>query len=100
MLRCSYHPDDGHTRISRQSRREAGGRIVTSVDDAVLLEMTIPARYQDRVDALTDWLTRRELAPLACKRRPERRLWQIAYTREQAEQAFALLKDHQPAGGF
>ncbi|PSJ44358.1 bifunctional aspartate kinase/homoserine dehydrogenase II [Zobellella endophytica] len=100
MLRCSYHPDDGHTRIQRQSRRAGGGRIVTSVDDAVLLEMTIPDRYQDTVDALTAWLTRRELAPLACKRRPERRLWQIAYTREQAEQAFSQLRDHQPAGGF
>ncbi|WP_375056849.1 bifunctional aspartate kinase/homoserine dehydrogenase II [Zobellella sp. DQSA1] len=100
MLRCSYHPDDGHTRILRQPQRAQGARIVTAVDDAVLLEMTIPARYQETVDALTDWLTRRELAPLACKRRPERQLWQIAYTREQAEQAFSLLRDHQPAGGF
>ena len=100
ILRCSYHPDDGHTRIVRQPQRESGARIVTSVDDAVLVEMTIPDRYQDRVNALTEWLTRRELAPLACKRRPERKLWQIAYTREQAEQAFSLLRDHQPGGGF
>ncbi|MDP5293329.1 bifunctional aspartate kinase/homoserine dehydrogenase II [Oceanimonas sp. CHS3-5] len=100
MLRCSYHPDDGHTRIERRPRREQGARIVTAVDDTVLVEMTISDRYQERVDALTDWLTRRELAPLACKRRPERKLWQIAYTREQAEQAFLLLRDHQPAGGF
>ncbi|GGB39830.1 bifunctional aspartate kinase/homoserine dehydrogenase II [Oceanisphaera marina] len=100
ILRSSYHPDDGHTRILRQHQREPGARIVTSVDDAVLIEMTISDRYQDRVNALTDWLTRRELAPLACKRRPERKLWQIAYTREQAEQAFSLLRDHQPAGGF
>ncbi|AEX99963.1 bifunctional aspartate kinase II/homoserine dehydrogenase II [Oceanimonas sp. GK1] len=100
MLRCSYHPDDGHTRIERRSRREQGARIVTAVDDTVLVEMTIPDRYQERVDALTDWLARRELAPLACKRRPERKLWQIAYTREQAEQAFLQLRDHQPAGGF
>ncbi|OXS15614.1 bifunctional aspartate kinase/homoserine dehydrogenase II [Zobellella denitrificans] len=100
MLRCSYHPDDGHTRILRQPQRAQGARIVTAVDDTVLLEMTIPARFQETVDALTDWLTRRELAPLACKRRPERRLWQIAYTREQAEQAFSLLRDHQPAGSF
>ncbi|MBM7456755.1 aspartokinase/homoserine dehydrogenase 2 [Oceanisphaera litoralis] len=100
MLRCSYHPDDGHTRILRQHPREPGARIVTSVDDAVLVEMTIPDRYQDRVNALTEWLTRRELAPLACKRRPEHKLWQIVYTREQAEQAFSLLRDHQPGGGF
>ncbi|WP_298716818.1 bifunctional aspartate kinase/homoserine dehydrogenase II [uncultured Oceanisphaera sp.] len=100
ILRCSYHPNDGHTRIERLPRRESGARIVTSVDDAVLVEMTIPDRYQDRVNALTEWLTRRELAPLACKRRPERKLWQIAYTREQAEQAFSLLRDHQPGGGF
>ncbi|WMC10745.1 bifunctional aspartate kinase/homoserine dehydrogenase II [Oceanimonas pelagia] len=100
MLRCSYHPDDGHTRIERKPRREQGARIVTAVDDTVLVEMTISDRYQERVDALTEWLTKRELAPLACKRRPDRKLWQIAYTREQAEQAFLLLRDHQPAGGF
>ncbi|MFH7585844.1 bifunctional aspartate kinase/homoserine dehydrogenase II [Oceanimonas smirnovii] len=100
MLRCSYHPDDGHTRIERRPRREQGARIVTAVDDTVLVEMTISDRYQERVDALTDWLGKRGLAPLACKRRPDRKLWQIAYTREQAEQAFLVLRDHQPAGGF
>lgn len=99
-LRSSYHPHDGHTRILRQHPREPGARIVTCVDDAVLIEMTISSGYHDKVDALTEWLTRRELAPLACKRRPERKLWQIAYTPEQAEQAFSLLRDHQPAGGF
>lgn len=100
MLRSSYHPDDGHTRILCQHAGEGGARIVTSVNDAVLIEMTISDRYQEKVNALTEWLTRRELEPLACKRRPERKLWQIAYTREQAEQAFSLLRDHQPAGGF
>ncbi len=100
MLRCSYHPNDGHTRIQREPRRDLGARIVTSVDDAVLVEMTIPDRYQDTVNALTEWLTRRELAPLASKRRPERKRWQIVYTREQAEQVFSQLRDHQPAGGF
>lgn len=100
MLRSSYHPNDGHTRILRQHPREPGARIVTSVDDAVLIEMTISSGYQEKVNALTEWLTRRELAPLACKRRPERKLWQIAYTQEQAAQAFSLLRDHQPAGGF
>ena len=100
MLRSSYHPGDGHTRILRHDPRDPGARIVTSVDDVALIEMHIPDRYQDRVNALTDWLTRRELVPLACKRRPERKLWQIAYTPEQAQQAFSLLRDHQPAGGF
>lgn len=100
MLRSSYHPGDGHTRILRHDPRDPGARIVTSVDDTVLIEMSISDRYQERVNALTDWLTRRELAPLACKRRPERKLWQIAYTSEQAQQAFSLLRDHQPAGGF
>ena len=100
MLRSSYHPGDGHTRILRHDPRDPGARIVTSVDDTVLIEMSISDRYQERVNALTDWLTRRELVPLACKRRPERKLWQIAYTPEQAQQAFSLLRDHQPAGGF
>lgn len=100
MLRSSYHPDDGYTRILRHQQREPGARVVTSIDDAVLIEMSINDRYQERVDALTAWLTERELAPLACKRRPERKLWQIAYTQEQVDQVFALLCDHQPAGGF
>ncbi|MGO4998837.1 bifunctional aspartate kinase/homoserine dehydrogenase II [Oceanisphaera sp. W20_SRM_FM3] len=100
MLRSSYHPGDGHTRILRHDPRDPGARIVTSVDDVILIEMNISDRYQERVNALTDWLTRRELVPLACKRRPERKLWQIAFTPEQAQQAFSLLRDHQPAGGF
>ncbi|ART80636.1 bifunctional aspartate kinase/homoserine dehydrogenase II [Oceanisphaera avium] len=100
LLRSSYHPGDGQTRILRHDPRDPGARIVTSVDDTVLIEMSISDRYQERVNALTQWLTHRELVPLACKRRPERKLWQIAYTPEQAQQAFSLLRDHQPAGGF
>lgn len=100
MLRSSYHPCDGHTRILRHDPRDPGARIVTSVDDAVLIEMSISDRYHERVNALTEWLTRRELVPLACKRRPERKLWQIAYTPEQAQQVFSLLRDHQTSGGF
>ncbi|GAA3545037.1 bifunctional aspartate kinase/homoserine dehydrogenase II [Zobellella aerophila] len=100
MLRCSYHPDDGHTRILRQARRAQGARIVTSVDDTVLLELSILGNYQATVEALTEWLGRRELAPLASKCRPDSKLWQLAYTREQAGQVFELLRDHQPAGGF
>lgn len=100
LLRSSYHPSDGQTRILRHDPRDPGARIVTSVDEVVLIEMNISDRYQERVNALTEWLTRRELVPLACKRRPERKLWQIAYTPEQAQQAFSLLRDHQPGGGF
>ncbi|MEQ9862928.1 bifunctional aspartate kinase/homoserine dehydrogenase II [Pectobacterium cacticida] len=93
QLRCSYHPEQGSTRIERVLASGTGAKIITSHDDVCLIEVQVSASHafaqlQRDVEQL---LNRAQLKPLAVGVHPDRRLLQLCYTAEVVDSALQLL---------
>lgn len=95
QLRCSYHPEQGSTRIERVLASGNGAKIVTSHDDVCLIELNIPPEqdFQHTHQEIDRILKRVQLRPLATGIHRDRNLIQLCYTREVVESARKLLEE-------
>ncbi|KGM26106.1 aspartate kinase [Photorhabdus luminescens] len=95
LLRCSYQPEQGSTRIERVLASGTGAKIVTSHDDVCLIELHLVAHhdfkqiYKD-IDLL---LKREQIRPLATGIHPDCNLIQLCYTSEVVNSALGVLED-------
>ncbi|MCC8456741.1 bifunctional aspartate kinase/homoserine dehydrogenase II [Photorhabdus aegyptia] len=102
LLRCSYQPEQGSTRIERVLASGTGAKIVTSHDDVCLIELHLVAHhdfkqiYKD-IDLL---LKREQIRPLATGIHPDCNLIQLCYTSEVVNSALGVLEDAALPGRF
>ncbi|MFV0574643.1 MAG: bifunctional aspartate kinase/homoserine dehydrogenase II [Vibrio sp.] len=94
-LRCSYQPESGSTRIERVLASGRGAKIITSLEDVLLIEINFGvghdfARLEDEV---LRSLTRAQLQPLAVQSQPDQGCVLLAYTAEIAAGALTYLQD-------
>ncbi|WP_413741950.1 bifunctional aspartate kinase/homoserine dehydrogenase II [Sodalis sp. RH15] len=94
MLRCSYQPEQGSTRIERVLASGTGAKIVTSHDDVCLIELSVAPQHdfsqaQKEIDAA---LKRTQIKPLAMGVHRDRRLIQLCYTAEVAGSVYQVLE--------
>ncbi|OBT10086.1 bifunctional aspartate kinase/homoserine dehydrogenase II [Vibrio sp. UCD-FRSSP16_10] len=83
-LRCSHQPESGSTKIERVLASGRGAKIVTSLDDVNLIELTLGQshdfeRLEPQVIAL---LNKAQLAPLAYESQSDNHCLRLAYTSE------------------
>jgi len=95
QLRCSYHPEQGSTRIERVLASGTGARIVTSHDDVCLIEFLVPSGQDFKlahkeIDLI---LKRAQVRPLAVGAHADRNLLQLCYTSEVVDSVFKLLDE-------
>ncbi len=95
QLRCSYHPDQGSTRIERVLASGTGARIVTSHDDVCLIEYQVPEHVDFKLahHELDAALSRAQMRPLAVGVHPDRHLLQLCFTSEVVGSALASLDE-------
>ncbi len=101
-LRCSYDAQSGSTLILRRKSQVKGARIITSLDQVVLLELKVlPHRdYAQAVASIEQRLADHQMAPLSCHLQADRRILRLAYTPEVAPNALAILEAAQQEDGF
>ncbi|MEA9393032.1 bifunctional aspartate kinase/homoserine dehydrogenase II [Acerihabitans sp. TG2] len=94
LLRCSYQPEQGSTRIERVLASGTGAKIVTSHDDVCLIELTVEASHDfSQVQKDMDLaLKRAQIKPLAVGIHRDRRLLQLCYTSEVVNSVFQTLQ--------
>ncbi len=102
LLRCSYQPEQGSTRIERVLASGTGAKIVTSHDDVCLIELTVPAKHdfalaRQEVDLV---LKRAQIKPLAVGVHRDRRLLQLCYTSEIVNSVFQILAQAELPGSL
>ncbi|WP_413112768.1 bifunctional aspartate kinase/homoserine dehydrogenase II [Thaumasiovibrio sp. DFM-14] len=83
-LRCSSQPESGSTRVERVLAAGRGAKIVTSLDDVSLLELTIERTHDFALawHEIDGYLQRQQLQPLASFASEDKGLVQLAYTDE------------------
>jgi len=94
MLRCSYQPELGSTRIERVLASGTGAKIVTSHDDVCLIELSVAPQHdfslaQKEIDIA---LKRAQIKPLAIGVHRDRRLIQLCYTAEVVGSVYQMLE--------
>ncbi|WP_413736581.1 bifunctional aspartate kinase/homoserine dehydrogenase II [Sodalis sp. RH21] len=94
LLRCSYQPEQGSTRIERVLASGTGAKIVTSHDDVCLIELTVAAQHDFNLaqKELELALKRAQIKPLAVGAHRDRRLLQLCYTSEVVNSVFQILQ--------
>lgn len=94
-LRCSYQPESGSTRIERVLASGRGAKIITSLDEALLLELAFAQGHDfDRAQAeVLEKLKRAQLEPLAYELQADQHCLRLAYTTEIASGALSFLQD-------
>lgn len=93
-LKCSYLPESGSTRIERVLASGRGAKIITSLDDVLLVQLAF-AHGHDFEKAQSDVLEslkRAQLEPLAFEAQPEQQTLRLAYTAEIAGGALNYLQ--------
>ncbi|CAM4147608.1 bifunctional aspartate kinase/homoserine dehydrogenase II [Vibrio neonatus] len=93
-LRCSHQPESGSTRIERVLASGRGAKIVTSLDDVNLIELTLSSAHdfeslEPQVLAL---LNKAQLAPLAYESQSDKHCLRLAYTSELLAGALACIE--------
>lgn len=94
-LRCSYQPEAGSTRIERVLASGRGAKIITSLDDVLLIELTFGRHHafkQIQRETLQR-LKRMQLEPLAYEALEDQGLLRLAYTEEITSGALECLQD-------
>ena len=94
-LRCSYQPESGSTRIERVLASGRGAKIITSLEDVLLIELNFSAGHdfaRHQQDVLAS-LKRAQLQPLAFEAQSDQHILQLAYTAEIATGALSFLQD-------
>ena len=83
-LRCSHQPESGSTRIERVLASGRGAKIVTSLDDVNLIELTLSHAHDfERLEPqVLSLLNKAQLAPLAYESQSDNNCLRLAYTSE------------------
>ncbi|MFV0450314.1 MAG: bifunctional aspartate kinase/homoserine dehydrogenase II [Vibrio sp.] len=95
QLRCSHQPESGSTKIERVLASGRGAKIITSLDEVLLIELEFGhghdfARiYRETLEKLR----REQLEPLAFEAQVDQHKLRLAYTAEIASGALAYLQD-------
>ncbi|EOB4964283.1 TPA: bifunctional aspartate kinase/homoserine dehydrogenase II [Vibrio vulnificus] len=94
-LRCSYTPESGSTRIERVLASGRGAKIITSLDDVMLVQLNFSAGHDfDRQQQeVLRALKRAQLEPLAFEAQKDQFTLRLAYTTEIAGGALAHLQE-------
>ncbi|MFT5879986.1 MAG: aspartokinase/homoserine dehydrogenase 2 [Moritella sp.] len=101
QLRCSYTPEEGSTQIYRRQPKGKGAKIVTSIDDLHLLEISFSSEHSDAQNyaqnyaQLIDFLAQQQLSPICIKRRPSAGVLRLGYTSEIIDFAIEALRQYQ-----
>ncbi len=94
-LRCSYQPESGSTRIERVLASGRGAKIITSLDEVLLVKVDFGHGHDfERLakEVLTT-LSRAQLSPLAFEAQDDQGCLLLAYTAEVAGEALSHLQD-------
>ncbi|MDF2155694.1 bifunctional aspartate kinase/homoserine dehydrogenase II [Vibrio sp. CAU 1672] len=94
-LKCSYLPEAGSTRIERVLASGRGAKIITSLEEVLLVQLTFThghdfARAQQEVRQA---LKRAQLEPLAFEAQADQQVLRLAYTAEIAGGALKHLQE-------
>ncbi|EHV5552459.1 bifunctional aspartate kinase/homoserine dehydrogenase II [Vibrio vulnificus] len=94
-LRCSYTPESGSTRIERVLASGRDAKIITSLDDVMLVQLNFSAGHDfDRQQQeVLRALKRAQLEPLAFEAQKDQFKLRLAYTTEIAGGALAHLQE-------
>ncbi|KUJ00698.1 bifunctional aspartate kinase/homoserine dehydrogenase II [Vibrio sp. MEBiC08052] len=94
-LRCSYDPEAGSTHIERVLASGRGAKIITSLDEVLLIELSFARGhdFQRLYKQVIEQLKRAQLTPLAYDKQDDQYRIQLAYTAEIASGALSYLQD-------
>ncbi|MEZ8825691.1 bifunctional aspartate kinase/homoserine dehydrogenase II [Vibrio amylolyticus] len=94
-LRCSYQAESGSTRIERVLASGRGAKIITSLDEVLLIQLSFSHSHDfDRLEKeVLQSLERAQLEPLAYEAQPDQYKLRLAYTAEIASGALSHLQD-------
>ncbi|EGQ7931654.1 bifunctional aspartate kinase/homoserine dehydrogenase II [Vibrio vulnificus] len=94
-LRCSYTPESGSTRIERVLASGRGAKIITSLDDVMLVQLNFSAShdFERQQQEVLRALKRAQLEPLAFEAQKDQFKLRLAYTTEIAGGALAHLQE-------
>ncbi|MDV7105458.1 bifunctional aspartate kinase/homoserine dehydrogenase II [Vibrio sp. TH_r3] len=94
-LRCSYQPEAGSTKIERVLASGRGAKIITSLDDVLLIELifSLGHDFERAKEEVLQSLQRAQLQPLAFEVQADQGEILLAYTSEVATGALRYLND-------
>ncbi|MGF1910230.1 bifunctional aspartate kinase/homoserine dehydrogenase II [Vibrio kasasachensis] len=94
-LRCSYEPESGSTRIERVLASGRGAKIISSLDDVLIIELHFPSGHDflRQHKATLASLIRAQLEPLAFEVQDDQHCLRLTYTEEIAGGAMRHLQD-------
>lgn len=94
-LRCSYEPESGSTRIERVLASGRGAKIVSSLDEVLLIQLNFNAGHDfARLEKeVLSGLKRAQLEPLTYEIQDDQNSLRLAYTAEIAGGALEYLQD-------
>ena len=94
-LRCSYLPESGSTRIERVLASGRGAKIITSLEEVLLIELSFGNGHDfERAKAeVLNGLKRAQLEPLAFEAQADQSRLRLAYTPEIASGTLNELQD-------
>ena len=94
-LRCSYEPESGSTRIERVLASGRGAKIVSSLDEVLLIQLNFNAGHDfARLEKeVLSGLKRAQLVPLTYEIQDDQNSLRLAYTAEIAGGALEYLQD-------
>ncbi|MCL9780387.1 bifunctional aspartate kinase/homoserine dehydrogenase II [Vibrio sp. S4M6] len=94
-LRCSYEPESGSTHIERVLASGRGAKIVTSLDDVLLIHIDFGSGHDfERLQQnVLNGLKQAQLEPLTFESQPDKHCLKLAYTTEIANGALNYIQD-------
>ncbi|WP_104035264.1 bifunctional aspartate kinase/homoserine dehydrogenase II [Vibrio jasicida] len=94
-LKCSYQPESGSTRIERVLASGRGAKIITSLDEVLLVQLSFVHGhdFERAQKEVLQALKRAQLEPLAFEAQEDQQTLRLAYTSEIAGGALAYLQE-------
>ncbi|CAH1539735.1 fused aspartate kinase/homoserine dehydrogenase 2 [Vibrio rotiferianus] len=94
-LKCSYQPESGSTRIERVLASGRGAKIITSLDEVLLVQLSFihGHDFERAQKEVLQALKRAQLEPLAFEAQEDQQTLRLAYTAEIAGGALAYLQE-------
>ncbi|MFM2583838.1 bifunctional aspartate kinase/homoserine dehydrogenase II [Vibrio campbellii] len=94
-LKCSYQPESGSTRIERVLASGRGAKIITSLDEVLLVQLSFihGHDFERAQKEVLQALKRAQLEPLAFEAQEDQQTLRLAYTAEVAGGALTYLQE-------
>ncbi|YCO03920.1 bifunctional aspartate kinase/homoserine dehydrogenase II [Vibrio sp. VNB-15] len=94
-LKCSYQPESGSTRIERVLASGRGAKIITSLDEVLLVQLSFVHGhdFERAQKEVLQALKRAQLEPLAFEAQEDQQTLRLAYTAEIAGGALAYIQE-------